>query len=336
MSTQTVTRTRQPKGVPVGGQFATDTHAEAAGVTLVADAPETVFTKRYDTLDEKVEAFHAELEDRVADLADDANWQAYLGIMSKFHRYSMFNQMLIAVQNPEATHVCGYRKWEEFDRHVMKGERGIAIFAPKMVRMTEEDPAGKPVLDAKGKPVKRSRCVGFTTATVFDVSQTDGAPLPTVDRELTETPPEGFKEDLETAVTDAGFTVSYEKIPGSASGFTDPIGKRVVIDSSMSAGNTAQTLAHELGHIKAGHLEKMDEYHTGHGGGRGAMELEADAVSAVVCRAAGMSAKVAQTSGYYIAGWNRDNPEAMKESAQKVSTTVKAILGTGGFRSVGA
>lgn len=88
MSTQTVTRTRQPKGVPVGGQFATDAHGEADGVTLVADTPETVFTKRYDTLDEKVEAFHAELEDRVADLADDANWQAYLGIMSKFHRYS--------------------------------------------------------------------------------------------------------------------------------------------------------------------------------------------------------------------------------------------------------
>lgn len=84
----TATRSRQPKGVPVGGQFATETHAEATGVTLTPAVEETVFTKRYDTLDEKVQAFHDELEQQVADLADDDNWQHYLNTMSKFHRYS--------------------------------------------------------------------------------------------------------------------------------------------------------------------------------------------------------------------------------------------------------
>lgn len=334
-------RSREPKGVTTGGQFATEALAEATGTVLTAEPPESVFTKRYETLDEKVEAFHAELEDQVAALADDEHWNAYLATMSKFHRYSMFNQLLIAAQprvdeNGElcaATRVAGYRKWEEFGRHVKKGEKAIGIFAPKMVRITETDAAGKPVKDAKGKLVKNSRCVGFTTASVFDVSQTEGDPLPEVDRELTETPPEGFKEDLEAAITDAGFTVSYEPIAGGASGFTEPAGKRVVVDSSLSPANTAQVLAHELGHIKAGHLERMDEYHTGHAGSRGVMEVEADSVSATLCRSQGMSADVVRASSYYVAGWSRDNPDAVKESAQKVSTTVKAILGSGTWRN---
>ena len=335
--TTTSTRTRQPKGAPIGGEFAVETHAEAVGVDLLADTkPETVFTKRYETLDDKIEAFQSELNDAVAGLAEDENWQGYLETMGKFHRYSMFNQMLIAVQCPDATRVAGYRKWEEFGRHVNKGEKAIGIFAPKMVRITETNGAGKPVKDAKGKLVKRSRCVGFTTASVFDVSQTDGEPLPTVDRELSETPPEGFKEDLEAAITDAGFTVSYEKITGGASGFTEPASKRVVVDSALSPANTAQVLAHELGHIKAGHLDHMDEYHSGHGGNRGQFELQADAIAAVVGRANGMSSAVSKVSSYYIAGWNRDNPDAMKESAQTVSKTVKSILETGTWRNAEA
>jgi hypothetical protein len=84
----TGTKTRQPKGVPVGGEFATETHAEPVGVDLTPALPETVFTKRYDTLDEKIEAFQSELNDAVAGLADDANWQSYLETMGKFHRYS--------------------------------------------------------------------------------------------------------------------------------------------------------------------------------------------------------------------------------------------------------
>ena len=340
----TATRNRQPKGAPIGGEFAVETRAEPVGVDLTPEPVETVFTKRYETLDEKIEAFHAELNDAVAGLADDENWQAYLDTVSKFHRYSMFNQMLIAAQprmNDDgelcaATRVAGFRKWEEFGRHVKKGEKAIGIFAPKMVRITETDPAGKPVKDASGKLVKHSRCVGFTTASVFDVSQTEGDPLPEVDRELTETPPDGFKEDLEAAITGAGFTVSYEKIATGASGYTEPGSKRVVVDASLSPANTAQVLAHELGHIKAGHLDHMGEYHTGHGGSRGKFELEADAISAVICRSQGMSASVSKTSSYYIAGWNRDNPDAMKESAQKVSGTVKEVLGAGAWRNMEA
>lgn len=335
MSTETKKRKREVGGA-TDGRYATEATPENGGVALLPEKPETVFTKRYETLDDKIDAFQSELNDAVAGLAHDENWQAYLETMGKFHKYSMFNQMLIAVQCPNASRVAGYRKWEEFGRRVNKGEKAIGIFAPKMIRVTELDGAGKPVKDAKGKLKKNSRCVGFTTASVFDVSQTDGDELPSVDRELSETPPDGYKDDLETAITDAGFTVSYEKITGGASGFTEPAGKRVVVDSALSPANTVQVLAHELGHIKAGHLDKMDEYHSGHGGSRGAMELEADAVASVLGRANGMTPAVSKVSSYYIAGWNRSNPDAMKESAQVVSKTVKSILETGTWRNAEA
>lgn len=330
----TATRSRQPKGVPVGGQFATEAHTEATGVTLAPAAEETVFTKRYATLDEKVEAFHAELEEQIAALADDENWQRYLDTMSQFHRYSLYNQLLIAVQRPDATRVAGYRKWEEFGRHVMKGEKGISIFAPKLVRMTVEDGNGKPVIGDDGKPLKQQRCVGFTTATVFDVSQTDGDPLPDIDRELSEIPPDGFTDDLEAAITGSGYGVSYEPTGSAADGYTDPRAKRVVVDPTLSPGRRAEVLAHELGHIKAGHLDQMDDYHTGHGGQRGRMELEAEAVAYGLCRANGMSTRVGTIASTYVAGWTRDNPDLIKESAAKVSGTVKSILSGGTWRNL--
>ncbi len=328
------TRTRQPKGVPVGGQFATEARSEATGVALAPPAAETVFTKRYDTLDEKVQAFHDELEQQVSALADDENWQHYLNTMSRFHHYSMYNQLLIYLQRPDATRVAGYRKWEELDRHVMKGQKGISIFAPKMVRIPVEDADGKPVKGPDGKPLKRKRVVGFTTATVFDVSQTDGEPLPEIDDELSETPPDGFTDDLEAAITEAGFTVSYEPTGSAADGYTSRQGKRVVVDPALSPGRRAEVLAHELGHIKAGHLDELDDYHTGHGGQRGRMELEAEAVAYAVCRANGMSTEVGKVASQYVDGWTRKDPELIKESATKVSTTVKGILSAGTWRNM--
>lgn len=247
---------------------------------------------------------------------------------------SLYNQLLIAVQRPGATRVAGYRKWEEFGRHVMKGEKGISIFAPKMVRMTVEDGNGKPVMGADGKPLKQQRCIGFTTATVFDVAQTDGDPLPELDRELSETPPDGFTDDLEAAITGSGFTVSYEATGSAADGYTDPRTKRVVVDPTLSPGRRAEVLAHELGHIKAGHLEQIDDYHTGHGGQRGRMELEAEAIAYGLCRANGMSTQVGKIASTYVAGWTRENPDLIKESATKVSGTVKGVLAAGSWRNL--
>lgn len=302
-------------------------------MSLSAGEPESVFTTRYDTLEAKLEAFHAELAEATAALADDENWNHYLATMARFHRYSMTNQILIALQRPNATYVAGYRKWQELGRQVCKGQKSIQILAPKTVRAERTDAGGKPVLDASGKPVRDVKVVGFTTASVFDVSQTDGEPLPEMDRSLSEEPPEGFVEDLEAAVEHAGYSVSYEPVPGSTEGFTEPSTKRVVVDSSLSPGSRASVLAHELGHIAAGHVDETEHYHTGAGGQRGAMEVEAESIAHVLCRSAGMTTP-ATTSAPYVAGWAQTAaaPDVVAASAKKVSSTVKGLLSTGRWR----
>lgn len=339
MSTRAATQKRHVKGRPTGGQFAVEGRAEAAGDLLTSEpsAEETVFTRRYDTVDEKIAAFSAELEDISARLVESDEWQSYLDALSKFHRYSASNNLLILMQKPEATRVGGYRVWQSLGRQVRKGERGISILAPRTVRMDVTDNNGKPVLDDKGKPKKAARCVGFTTATVFDVSQTEGDPLPSVDVELSETPPVGFREDLEAAIRATGFEVSYEKTGSAANGFTDPEGKRVVISPDMSPAQQAETLAHELGHIRCGHMDRVGEYHTGHGGARGQMEVEADSFAYTMCRSNGMSTEVGKKVAAYVSGWARATPDptkAVKDAANNVAKAVKTALGEGQWRNV--
>ncbi len=347
MTTTAIRRVRP--GVPAGGQFAVNDHADA-GLELTGDETsqepaspepaesiverESMYTQKYASTDEKLAALQGEIAGHVAALADDENWHDYLNAMSQFHRYSFGNQMLIAMQTRgQATRVAGFNKWKELDRSVMKGEKGITILAPKMIRKGAEDSNGKPVIGADGKPVKKSQCVGFTTATVFDISQTDGKPLPDDGMTLTETPPEGLKEDLEKAITDSGYTVSYEEIHGGARGYTSPSEKKVVIKSGMTPASEASTLAHELGHIKAGHTERTDEYHTGEGGQRGNFEVEADSVAYVLLRTQGMSTKVGAKTGRYVAGWGGSGPEAVKASAEIVQKTVKDLLANNEWRN---
>jgi antirestriction protein ArdC len=286
---------------------------------------ETVFTKKYDTVGDKVKAFYGELETQVEDLAGDENWNNYLNTMSSFHTYSMTNQMLIAAQNPEATRVAGFNKWKELERSVKKGEKGISILAPAMAKVDEKDSDGAVVVGPDGKPSKVRRVIGFTTATVFDVSQTEGKPLPSIDRTLTEEPPAGFIDDLEQSIRDAGFTVTYEEMPGSKMGFTSPDG-RVVIDKSLAPADRARVLAHERGHIAMGHLDRLDEYHQGHNGHRGAMEVEAESFAYVVCRSNGMSPAVGDSSSTYVAGWSQSDPTQIKKSAEAVAKGVKTVL----------
>jgi antirestriction protein ArdC len=327
MSTPTITR--QPKGIPVGGEFSSHARDEAS-VSLTADnhEVESVWRKHYDTPEDKVTAFMAELKVQVADLATDESWQQYLDTAAKFHNYSFYNQMLIALQNPEAEKVAGFNKWKELGRQVRKGEKGIAILAPRKLRVTVKDAAGNPILDENGKPRKDMRVVGFTTATVFDIAQTDGSDLPDNRMMLSEEPPEGFVEDLETAIAAAGFTVSYsDELRGSNLGYTSADGSmKVVIKAGMNAGSTARTLAHELGHIKAGHIEKIEEYHQGHDGKRGQFEVEADSISYSLLRINGMSPGVGRANAAYISGWGKRDPETVEAAGKAVSKAVKEII----------
>jgi antirestriction protein ArdC len=324
-------RPGQAKGNGTGGSFASADLADAKIEPLsseTVDTETTVWNTRYESPEAKVQAFMLELETQVAELATDKNWQNYLNTMSKFYRYSARNQLLIALQCPGATHVAGYKKWAELGRQVRKGERGIAILAPKTFRVDVMDTAGNPVLNAKGKPEKTTRTFGMTTASVFDISQTDGPDLPSDRQTLTEEPPAGLINDLETAIADQGFTLSYEPInEGKLLGYTTTDGsKRIVVKTGLNAGSTARVLAHELGHVKAGHLEQMDEYHEGHSGGRGRMEVEADSISYALLRANGMSDDVGRANAAYVSGWGKRDPETVKAAATTVAKAVQELF----------
>lgn len=328
-------------GVPQGGQFANVIHGEpSVGLdehgtrqNSVVDA-ESVFTRRYASVEEKLAAVQCELEAAVAGLRDDAEWNRYLDVMQRFHRYSPSNQILIALQTGgRATRVAGFRKWQEMDRHVRRGEKGITILAPKTITETDVDENGKPIAGPDGKPRKHRVIIGFTTATVFDISQTEGADLPDADAmmRLTDTPPAGFRDDLEAAIAGAGYTVSYQDHAGGAHGYTDPATKRVVISRELTDADQTATLAHELAHIEAGHVDRVAEYHTGHNGRRDAMEIEAESIAHTLCAVNGMD--TTRGSGRYIAHWGDTDPERVKRAAETVGKTVKSILGKGSWRN---
>ena len=325
---------RKPAGAAesTGGRFDNRDRLEAPDVTLEAA---DVFHTRYDTMEEKLEAFRTELKTAMDNLDGDAEWQSYLDTMASFHHYSRNNRILIALQGGSGM-VGGFRTWNALGRHVKAGEHGIQILAPKTIRVTDTDKDGHPVLDETGKPVKTAKCVGFTTASVFDISQTEGDPIPEGWDHLRDTPPDGYIDDLEAEIARRGYTVSYEPIEGSARGFTDPAGK-VVIEEGLNPADRATTLSHELGHIVAGHLsdERRAEYQTRQH--RGVMEVEAESISYVLDRANGFDDQQGtRASAQYLKGWSfaAHDSEVVEKSAGVVDTAVMELVKGGGFRNV--
>lgn len=333
------------------GKFGEQVRAEDDGVDLMAGIPapterafadaSEVFTTRYESVEAKLEAFKGELDSAVEALGTDENWLAYCDMASKFHRYSFSNQMLIHLQTGgRATRVAGFRSWRDnFGRTVNTGEKAIGILAPKIVNVTEKDASGNPKKGPDGKPIKTRRLVGFTTAAVFDVAQTSGDPLPEIEQELSEEPPEGFVEDMTAAAEAAGYSVEFRKMDshaaGTAQGWTDPKGKKIVVDASLSPGSQAATLAHELGHVYAGHAEPENEgkYHVGEGGCRGRFEVEAESVAYILGRSQGMAMSDGKLSAQYVAGWSRHDKDALRDSAEAVSKAAKRALESAPFRN---
>jgi antirestriction protein ArdC len=315
--------------------------AGVGGGPAFPDRPEAL-TRRYDSVDDKVAACRAEVEETISHLDENDNWQNYLHTMSKFHRYSRNNQLLIMAQTGgRASRVAGFKKWQtDFGRNVKKGEKGIIILAPKAVSKTQTDDDGNPVVDDQGKPVKRKQVVGFTGTSVFDVSQTEGDPVRTLPYDqLSEQAPDGFCDDLTESAQQAGYTVRYEPRnsmqAGGAHGWTDFTSQEIVVDADLNEATRAQTLAHELGHIYAGHQDQTEagQYHTGTGGCRGRMETEAESIGYTLTRANGMSADGTKITAPYVQGWSHGDPDVLRQSADTVSTAVHTILESTSFRN---
>lgn len=213
---------------------------------------------------ERLEGLHQQLAHGVAAIRDGDSWADWLAAAAKFHRYSFGNQILIAMQKPDASLVAGYGAWQAMGRQVIKGEKALWILAPVTRRGPRPDPdgaldaddvtepttTGADVGDPTG-PASRARVVGFTGAAVFDVSQTEGDPVPTPPRPqlLAGQAPPGLWDALTEAITARGFTVT--RCPdtaaiGGANGVTDYTTRTVTVRADVDDAMAVKTLAHDL------------------------------------------------------------------------------------------
>ena len=189
----------------------------------------------------------------------------YLSVMSKFHRYSVNNTMLIYMQKPEATLVAGFNKWKnQFARHVKKGEHGITIIAPtpykkKIEEMKRDPDTHAPILDADGKAVMEEKEIEipmFRPVKVFDVSQTDGKPLPELASSLSGTVPH-YEAFLEALRRSAPVPIEFEPMVANTDGYFSPDQQRIAIREGMSEVQTVSATVHEIAHSKLHNQKKI-------------------------------------------------------------------------------
>ena len=207
------------------------------------------------------------LEQGIKELFESERFKEYLRTMSKFYNYSFNNTLLIAMQKPEATYVAGYTSWQRnFDRQVMKGEKGIKILAPAPYKAKEErekiDPSTqKTVLDADGKPVTETVEVmrpAFKVVSVFDISQTDGKELPDIIVDELSGSVENYAAFFEALKQESPAPIAFEDIPGGAKGYFSPVENRIAIQAGMSEIQTIKTAIHEIAHAKLHSIDRPE------------------------------------------------------------------------------
>ena len=295
-------------------------------VNIMADKP----TNR-----ERLQEITAGIEQGIKELFESEKYMRYLSVMSKFHRYSVNNTMLIYMQKPEATLVAGFNKWKnQFARHVKKGEHGITIIAPtpykkKIEEMKRDPDTHAPILDADGKAVmeeKESEIPMFRPVKVFDVSQTDGKPLPELSSSLSGTVPH-YEAFLEALRRSAPVPIEFEPMAANTDGYFSPDQQRIAIREGMSEVQTVSATVHEIAHSKLHNRQKMQE--TAAAGDnapdqpkpkdRRTEEVEAESISYAVCQYFGI--QTGENSFGYIASWSKG--KELKELRASLETINK-------------
>ena len=274
------------------------------------------------------------LEQGINELFESERFKEYLRTMSKFYNYSFNNTLLIAMQKPEATYVAGYTSWQRnFDRQVMKGEKGIKILAPAPYKSQEErekiDPVTqKPVIGPDGKAVTETVEVlrpAFKVVSVFDVSQTDGKELPDIIVDELKGTVENYETFFDALKQESPVPISFEDISGGAKGFFSPVENRIAIQEGMSEIQTVKTAIHEIAHAKL-HAFKPDEKTSPEDKkDRHTKEVEAESVAYTVCQRYGI-----ETSDYsfgYIAGWSSGKEtKELKGSLDTIRKTAAEMI----------
>lgn len=206
------------------------------------------------------------IEQNIKELFESEKYMRYLSVMSRFHRYSVNNTMLIYMQKPDATLVAGYNKWKnQFERHVKKGERGITIIAPtpykKKIEEQKLDPdTHAPMLDANGRVVMEEKEVEiplFRPVKVFDVSQTDGKPLPSLAADLFGNV-QHFEAFMEALKRSAPVPLAFEEMDADTDGYFSSSQQRIAIRQGMSEVQTVSAAVHEIAHSKLHNFDVPD------------------------------------------------------------------------------
>ena len=262
-------------------------------------------------MNDKLRAAHDKLQQAVAEIASGDDWKRMLRVVSKFHRYSFNNHLMIFLQRPDATVVAGFNRWKSLGRFVKKGEKGIAIFAPCKYKTKIETEHGDETT------VQQVR--GFRVVHVFDISQTEGEGLPDLDavrpKLLDGAAPEGIWDALASHATSIGYEVIRHQ-RGSENGYCDFLNKQIAVRPEASGAQAVKTLIHELGHALL-HAE-------GPVASREVAEVEVESVAFIVCDALGLDSGA--YSFPYVTRWAEGSSDLVKETAERAISCAKEIL----------
>ena len=284
---------------------------------------------------EKLKEITDRLEQGIAELFDSERYREYLKVMSKFHNYSFRNTVLIAMQKPDASLVAGFSAWKNnFERNVMKGQKGIKIIAPSPYKIKQEmqkiDPhTQKPIIGKDGKPVTEEKEItipAYKVVSVFDVSQTEGKELPDIAVDELTGDVDRYKDFFAALEKTSPVPIAFENIEGGSHGYYHLEDKRIAINEGMSELQTLKTAIHEIAHAKLHDIDlnaPKDEQqpHVD----RRTREVEAESVAYTVCQHYGLD-----TSDYsfgYVAGWSSGRElSELKSSLETIRSAAAEII----------
>lgn len=255
-------------------------------------------------------ALLATLGEKVATLSSSDEWVAYLRYIAALRRYSFNNLMLIAAQCPHATHVAGFRTWQQLGRQVRTGEKAIKILGYSTKKITKTDPdTGEDTED---------RIIRFPILSVFDISQTDGEPVPTDTYTLpVGDGPAGMLDRLTGWLQSEGWTVCAEALAGSVEGYTDHARHLIATKTGLAPAAQFVVLLHETAHAL---LHTTGTDYAAH---RGLCETEAESTAYVLANLLGINVDASSIS--YIAGWSAAQPAVLTATASNVLQAVNTI-----------
>ena len=289
----------------------------------------------YDSKDKALDEITARLEEGIKEIFSSGKYADYLKVMSRFHRYSLNNTLLIAMQNPEASLVAGYHAWQKkFERHVCKGEQAIRIIAPaperRLVQKEKLDPVSQqPILDKDGQPIMEETEINvprFKVVPVFDVSQTEGKELPSLSKAL-DKPVQAYELLFNALKNASPVPIAFENMKATKDGYYHLKDKRIALRKGMSESQTLASAVHEIAHAK---LHDRDPQARGaQAGEKGkdprTQEVEAESIAYAVCQYYGI--ETGENSFGYVAGWSGDKElSELKASLKTIRDTASDLI----------